>query len=289
MWRTLAVIISVCFVVAAVFFVQGYQFNGVTTDVVKKSVIYFENGFHSAKIVINNQPHTSLINGEIRLTPGFYDLEFSLPGRYSWKKKMYLNDDEILRYKELFLLPIKFAPFALASDDSRIPAPLLSPMQISGFDVEELIEIQEKGDYRAVQFIPKGSQRSKIIVYNGSDIALIRDAENMYLDEENEAWIIEGDQLVVIDLETGDRLHNWGISGDQVTWLYRVADTHHMLFLTNKGRISFCDEDYENCHVLAESVLKASPIEGEDGNFVIEMSDAAGRTKFAELRFSSDL
>lgn len=289
MWRAFLLLISVCFVVIGVFFVHGYEIDGVgvSPEVIKKSVIYFEKGFHGAQVQVNNEPHTSLIDGEIRVTPGFYTVQFDRPGYVSWSKMVFVDDNEVKRFKEVIMLPAHFAPFVLKNDDSRAiaPAPAKSDSTIIGFPVESIIREVSSRTYDAFLFTtPTQSQPKLVIQDTDGSVALIRNANAVYLDEDN-AWIVEGNTITELDLPTGQRLFSASVVDEQIIWLNRVGDTNHFLFLNNKGIVSFCDEDRENCHTVAENAVEVFSTDTDDARFtaITKLGQAL------ELNFSAAL
>lgn len=87
------------------FFAAGYRYDRDGGVFKKNGVVYFEKIPHKAKIFINGRETTAAPPAGLDLLPGNYDVEIKKDGFFTWAKKISVVEDEIIKFKPLFLMP----------------------------------------------------------------------------------------------------------------------------------------------------------------------------------------
>lgn len=91
-------------VFVTILFAQGYQYDPLEREIVKKSVLLFEKLPVEAEVLVDGKPMDFALSGELRLASGQYHVEVRKPGSVSWKKKITIPEDEVVRFPEIFLM-----------------------------------------------------------------------------------------------------------------------------------------------------------------------------------------
>lgn len=91
--------------IITVLFAEGYQYDPETRTIVKKSVFYFEDLPKDGSVFIDGQLKNITMPREVRMLPGYHDIEIRKPGFVSWKKSIKLPPDTVIRFATIKLLP----------------------------------------------------------------------------------------------------------------------------------------------------------------------------------------
>ncbi|PJC36492.1 hypothetical protein CO046_05435 [Candidatus Peregrinibacteria bacterium CG_4_9_14_0_2_um_filter_53_11] len=107
------IIFSVTLIVSLLF-VYGYQYDTDEQQLIKKSVVYFDDMTTTAgrpDVAIDGLEVEPFLNkNEFRLSPGEHSFEVHKSGFVSWKKRVSLDENMIIHFKALRLLPADFFP-----------------------------------------------------------------------------------------------------------------------------------------------------------------------------------
>lgn len=92
----------------AIFFAEGYQFDYKTQDIVKKGVVYFEEGItENVVIYVDGVVFDASVTApnELRLPIGPHYIEIKKAGYLPWVKNVIVPEENVLKFREIRLLP----------------------------------------------------------------------------------------------------------------------------------------------------------------------------------------
>jgi hypothetical protein len=96
-----------------------------------------------------------------------------------------------------------------------------------------------------------GSNKGNVLVVTESASSIVfqeKNADSAFLDN-NSVSYTKGPKLYVYDLLSKEAAYSKNLD-KSVKWISRISDSYHFLFLMADGGLKYCDEDYENCHLL---------------------------------------
>lgn len=93
-------------VTALILFAEGYLYDSKSNDIVKKGVVYIADFDSSGTtVLVDGQPYSMAIAGEIRVSPGIHTIEIKKPSYVSWVKKVNVPEEDVLRFPTIILFP----------------------------------------------------------------------------------------------------------------------------------------------------------------------------------------
>jgi hypothetical protein len=202
-------------VFVTILFAEGYQYDSVARDIVKKSVILFEKLPKGASVTVDGKPTPFALSGELRVVPGTYFVTVSVTGFSSWKTHISVLEDTVVRFPEIRLI---------SSVRSHMIEDMSYSMKLWRFrSASEEGVLLENPNLHFGKFFPFPSPlQPKVIEFHGD-----RPMEDIPAVDEKS---IENRQ--------------------PIRWFSQIGSTYHFLFLTGQGDLQFCDEDGENCTLL---------------------------------------
>lgn len=99
------IVFFVLVVFITILFAEGYQYDPGSRELVKKSVVLFEKIPRGASVIVDGKTEASTFSGELRLASGNHDIEIKKTGASSWKKRVKVPEDAVVRFPEIILLP----------------------------------------------------------------------------------------------------------------------------------------------------------------------------------------
>lgn len=241
------IIIFFAAVVLTILFAEGYQYDTLNGEFVKKSVVYFEGGLSGASVFLNGKSVEASSSGEIRAEPGNYELLIAQEGYFPWKKTINISEDEVLRFPKIRLLPASFTENSVKLLEKTNSWKLHSSSE-EGF---MLINVKlHAGKYYSFesphkfQLLELSFGPSQLDAFAQKQLAS-RPEDNIILDSKKAA---------------------------DIQWMSRIGSTFHAVFVTKANNLLYCDEDFENCHTLGH--LDSSFIQAGSSRevFLVEQS-----------------
>lgn len=228
---------GVVFFILAVFvtilFTEGYGFDTVSRELVKKSVVLFEKIPSGASVTVDGKTEDSTFSGELRLASGSYNIEISKPGAMSWKKRVKVPEDSVVRFAEIILFPTNGAV--------------------------NFIKMQEpRGKWRLQSVSQEG-----VLLYQAN----LHFGKWIPFDALDDFAIREENEIVQQTVQQAPPL------AKPMRWFSRIGKTFHFLFLNEVGELKFCDEDEENCVLFAKGASGTPVVSEDKEIFFVPFRD----------------
>lgn len=145
LWKAASFTIFFIAVFFVLLFVQGYEYDPFARDLVKKSVIFFEEVLagETTALQLDGKPAEFSAPGELRLLPGTHHIELQSPGYSPFRKTVELPVDTVIRFPELRLTPLSPETPLVAS----LPLQDIESLALQPFSSEGVLATDEFRHY----------------------------------------------------------------------------------------------------------------------------------------------
>lgn len=179
-------------VVCVILFAEGYQYDAESKDVIKKSVVFFEDLPSDCKVFLDGKEIQFSVPGELRVVPTFHEIEIARDGFYPWKKRVEVSENFIVKFPHLEFLPVENNGL-FKSVENLANWNLQDVSQVGAFLMNDKLHFGKlhfiDNDQFKIVELPLKFETKKIIPFNNKLIGITKDSRFFVYDMEKEKLI----------------------------------------------------------------------------------------------------